>query len=61
MKTAVMNILLFCTPECGKAIDTYLEYRKRNGEILKPVIATTQLSLICEKTETHSVTLVIID
>jgi integrase len=26
----------FCTPECGKAIDTYLEYRKRNGEILKP-------------------------
>jgi integrase len=24
----------FCTPECGKAIDTYLEYRKRNGENL---------------------------
>lgn len=26
----------FCTPECAKAIDNYLEYRKRNGEILTP-------------------------
>ena len=26
----------FCTPECGKAIDAYLEYRKRNGEVLMP-------------------------
>jgi integrase len=24
----------FCTPECANAIDTYLEYRKRNGENL---------------------------
>jgi integrase len=28
--------LTFCTPECSKAIDNYLEYRKRNGEILTP-------------------------
>ena len=25
----------FCTPECRKAIDSYLEYRKRQGEQLK--------------------------
>ena len=24
----------FCSPECSKAIDTYLEYRKRNSEVL---------------------------
>lgn len=23
----------FCSPECSKAIETYFEYRKRNGEI----------------------------
>jgi integrase len=26
----------FCSPECTKGIDDYLEYRKRYGEILKP-------------------------
>jgi integrase len=26
----------FCSSECSKAIETYLEYRKRNGEILTP-------------------------
>ena len=26
----------FCSPECSKAIESYLEYRKRNGEILTP-------------------------
>lgn len=26
----------FCTPECKQAIDSYLAYRKRFGEILKP-------------------------
>lgn len=26
----------FCTPECSKAIDDYLEYRTRNGENLTP-------------------------
>lgn len=25
----------FCTPECAKAIDDYLDYRKRCGELLK--------------------------
>jgi hypothetical protein len=25
----------FCTPECAKAIDDYLAYRKRSGEELK--------------------------
>jgi integrase len=24
--------ITFCTPECAKEIDTYLEYRKRRGE-----------------------------
>ena len=23
----------FCTPECAKAIDAYLEYRKRIGDV----------------------------
>jgi integrase len=26
----------FCTPECAAAIDSYLEYRSRFGEVLKP-------------------------
>lgn len=26
----------FCSSECSKAIENYLEYRKRNGEILTP-------------------------
>jgi integrase len=26
----------FCSPECAKAIDDYLEYRKRCGEVLNP-------------------------
>ena len=26
----------FCTPECRREIDKYLDYRQRNGEILKP-------------------------
>jgi hypothetical protein len=26
----------FCTPECAAAIDSYLQYRQRFGEILKP-------------------------
>ena len=26
----------FCTPECASAIDSYLEYRKRNGDRLRP-------------------------
>lgn len=25
----------FCTPECGKVIDEYLDYRKRCGELIK--------------------------
>ena len=28
--------ITFCSPECAKAIDDYLEYRKRYGEIIKP-------------------------
>jgi site-specific recombinase XerD len=28
--------LTFCSPECSKAVDDYLEYRTRNGEILTP-------------------------
>jgi integrase len=27
--------ITFCTPECSKVIDSYLEYRKRSGEELK--------------------------
>lgn len=27
--------ITFCTPECAKVIDSYLEYRKRSGEELK--------------------------
>ena len=30
------NITLFCTPECAKAIDNYLDYRQRHGEKLAP-------------------------
>ena len=26
----------FCTPECASAIDSYLEFRKRNGDRLRP-------------------------
>jgi integrase len=26
----------FCTPECYRAIDTYLSYRVRSGEVIKP-------------------------
>jgi len=26
----------FCTPECAAAIDSYLQYRKRFGEVIKP-------------------------
>lgn len=28
--------ITFCTPECASVIDTYLEYRKRNGDGLRP-------------------------
>jgi integrase len=28
--------ITFCTPECASVIDSYLEYRKRNGDRLKP-------------------------
>ncbi len=28
--------ITFCTPECRKAIDTYLDYRERCGEQLTP-------------------------
>jgi integrase len=28
--------ITFCSPECAKAIDDYLGYRKRYGEIIKP-------------------------
>lgn len=28
--------ITFCSPECAKAIDEYLEYRRRYGEIIKP-------------------------
>ena len=30
------NISHFCTPECAKAIDTYLEFRERCGEKIGP-------------------------
>jgi site-specific recombinase XerD len=26
----------FCTPECAQAIDSYLQYRQRFGEVIKP-------------------------
>ena len=26
--------ITFCTPECAKEIDTYLDFRKRNGEVI---------------------------
>jgi integrase len=28
--------MTFCTPECARAIDEYLEFRKRHGEVIKP-------------------------
>ena len=28
--------ITFCTPECASVINSYLEYRKRNGDRLKP-------------------------
>src|SRR5262245_12032747 len=28
--------ITFCSPECAKAIDDYLDYRKRCGEVIKP-------------------------
>ena len=28
--------ITFCTPECASVIDSYLEYRKRNGDGLRP-------------------------
>ena len=30
------NYLTFCTPECAKAIDQYIEYRQRQGENITP-------------------------
>jgi integrase len=39
----------FCTPECAAAIDSYLQYRQRFGEILKPTS-----SLIREQFNTRS-------
>ena len=36
MPVTKRNTLLFCTPECTKVIDSYLEYRQRCGEELKP-------------------------
>jgi hypothetical protein len=30
------NYKTFCTPECTSVIDSYLQYRKHAGEILKP-------------------------
>ena len=36
MKKTSKNISHFCTPECASVINSYLEYRKRNGDRLKP-------------------------
>ena len=36
MKIQSKNILHFATPECASVINSYLEYRKRNGDRLKP-------------------------
>jgi integrase len=35
-KNSAEEYTTFCSPECVKMIDDYLEYRKRCGEILKP-------------------------
>ena len=36
MKKPSKNILHFVHPECASVINSYLEYRKRNGDRLKP-------------------------
>lgn len=35
-ENSVDEYFTFCTPECSKAIDDYLEYRKTNFEVLRP-------------------------
>ena len=35
-KSKKSNYKTFCTPECAAVIDTYLNYRKHAGELLKP-------------------------
>src|SRR5437867_4006052 len=44
----------YCTPEAKKAIDAYLEYRLRSGEVCKRVAeAHSHGEKRCEKNERH--------